>query len=66
MNTLTLIGQWTMRGATRDVAGRFRPTDDIHAIVFGEEQRRPAATARPLLMKQADEEDWHPLHHADE
>lgn len=66
MNTLTLIGQWTMRGATRDVAGRFRATDDIHALMFGEEQSKPAPGVRPLLMKRADEEDWRPLHHADE
>jgi hypothetical protein len=61
MDTLSLIRQWTMHGARRDLTGRFRPTDDIHAIIFGAEEKKPAL-ARPLLMKRADEDDWRPLH----
>lgn len=62
MNTTTLIGHWNMDGAVRDLAGRFRPVDDIRAILLGEESRPRSSGVEPLLMKRADEADWRPLH----
>jgi hypothetical protein len=61
MNTTTLIGQWSMDGARRDLAGRFRSVDDIRGILLGEKSQPAAGAAAPLLMKRADEENWRPL-----
>jgi hypothetical protein len=62
MNTTRLIGEWSMSGARRDVGGRFRSTDDILAVIAGN-QATPAPTAASgsLLIKGWDEEGWQPL-----
>ena len=46
MNTTALIEQWSMKGARRDLAGRFRSADEIRAHLLGASgpglfQRRP-------------------------
>jgi hypothetical protein len=73
MNTTDLISEWSMDGADRDVAGRFRSTGDFLALFEDERPSAPAADAplpgndrptsshAPLLVKRADEEDWQPL-----
>lgn len=62
MNTTKLISQWSMRGARRDVGGRFRATDDIRAMIAGKQPPpAPTAPAHSFLIKGSDEEGWHPL-----
>ena len=61
MNTTKLIAHWTMRGAARDIDGRFRTTDDIREILVGDRDARAAAASMPLQVRRADEEDWVPL-----
>jgi hypothetical protein len=62
MNTTKLISQWSMRGARRDVGGRFRATDDIRAVIAGKQPTpAPPAAASPFLIKGSDEEGWQPL-----
>jgi hypothetical protein len=63
MNTTKLIGEWSMGGAGRDVGGRFRSTDDILALIAGN-QTTPAPTAAvasSFLIKGLDEEGWQPM-----
>jgi hypothetical protein len=63
MNTTKLIGEWNMGGAGRDVGGRFRSTDDILAVIAGN-QAMPApsaAVASSFLIKGWDEEGWQPV-----
>jgi len=62
MNTTSLIQHWSMSGARRDLAGRFRATDDIHALLLGETtEKAPARSPAPLLVKPAGEGGWEPL-----
>jgi hypothetical protein len=62
MNTTKLISQWSMRGARRDVGGRFRATDDIRAMIAGKQPTpAPRAAARSFLIKGSDDEGWQPL-----
>ena len=61
MNTTTLIAEWSMRGARRDVAGRFRTLDDIRALLHREDQPDPLPAPVSVLVKPAGEEDWRPL-----
>jgi hypothetical protein len=64
------IKQWSMRGADRDLAGRFRSPDDIRALLGAhpgharevpEPPEQPLATVIPLLVKRPDEAEWRPL-----
>jgi hypothetical protein len=61
MNTMTLIAEWSMRGARRDAVGRFRTIDDIRALLVKSGSAEPPAARVSLLVKSADEEDWRPL-----
>lgn len=63
MNTTALIGQWSMDGARRDLAGRFRSSIDILGALAGRDDvTEPSAPqASVVLLKQAGEEDWRPL-----
>jgi hypothetical protein len=61
MNTMTLIAEWSMRGARHDVAGRFRTIDDIRALLVKGGSAEPPAARASLLVKSADEEDWRSL-----
>jgi len=62
MNTTKLIAQWSMSGARRDVDGRFRATDDIGAVIAGDQPTpEPTAAASSFLLKRADEDSWQPL-----
>ena len=62
MNTTKLIAQWTMSGARRDVAGRFRVTDDIGAVIADNQPApEPTAAASSFLIKGANEDSWQPL-----
>ena len=62
MNTTKLISQWSMSGARRDVGGRFRATDDIGAVIAGNQPTpAPTAAASSFLIKGSDDEGWQPL-----
>jgi hypothetical protein len=62
MNTTRLIGEWSMSGARRDVGGRFRSTDDILAVIAGNQATpAPTAASSSFLIKGWDEEGWQPL-----
>ena len=62
MNTTKLISHWSMSGARRDLAGRFRATDDIGAVIAGNQPTpAPSVAASPFLIKGLDEERWQPL-----
>lgn len=69
LDTAERIKQWSMSGANRDVAGRFRSTDDIRALLgahpahAGEPEpvEGPGATVIPLFVKRPDEDEWRPL-----
>lgn len=67
MNTTSLIAQWSMEGARRDLAGRFRSSVDILAAVSARTSKLertpapPSVDLTPLFLKQADGEDWQPL-----
>jgi hypothetical protein len=63
MNTTKLIAQWTMSGEDRDVAGRFRATDDIGSVIAGNKPTpESAAAARSaLLIKGTNEDSWQTL-----
>lgn len=62
MNTTKLISQWSMSGARRDVAGRFRATDDIGAVIADNQPTpEPTATTSSFFIKGTDEEGWQPL-----
>ena len=62
MNTTKLIAQWTMNGARLDVDGRFRPTDDIGAVIADNQPTPEPTTATSLfLIKGADGNGWQPL-----
>ena len=58
MNTTDLIREWSMDGAERDIAGRFRSAGDFRALFPG---NRPKPVHAPLLVKPTDGEDWRPL-----
>jgi hypothetical protein len=61
MNTTKLIEHWTMDGASRDINGRFRKTDDILKVLASERgaPAEPAVTdAAALQVRGADEDDW--------
>jgi hypothetical protein len=59
MNTTKLIAQWSMRGASHDVGGRFRATDDIRAVIADNAPTlEPTAAARSFLIKEPDEDGW--------
>ena len=59
MNTTQLIEHWSMRGAGRDIDGRFRATDDILKVLAAQNDAVPQAAApAPLQVRGADEEDW--------
>lgn len=62
MNTTTLIAEWSMRGARRDVAGRFRTIDDIRTLLARDGKVEAPAAGAALLVKPAGEDDWQPLH----
>ena len=65
MNTTKLIAQWTMNGARLDVDGRFRPTDDIGAVIADNQPTsHPTAAASSFLVKAADGDGWQPLEEA--
>ena len=62
MNTTKLIAHWTMNGAHRDVDGHFRATDDIGAVIAGNQPTpEPTAAASSFLIKGADGDSWQPL-----
>jgi hypothetical protein len=62
MNTTKLIAQWTMSGATRDVDGRFRATDDIAAAIADNQATpEPTAAASSFMIKGANEDSWQPV-----
>jgi hypothetical protein len=62
MNTTKLISHWSMSGARRDVAGRFRATDDIGAVIAGNQSTpAPFVVETPFLVKGLDEDSWQPL-----
>lgn len=61
MNTTRLIKHWSMNGARRDLAGRFRSTDDIRAILLGGTSTKRPSRPSELLLKGTDEDDWRPL-----
>ena len=70
LDTTERIKQWSMRGANRDVAGRFRSTDDIRGLLgarpgqganLPELGEQPVATVIPLFVKRPDEQEWRPL-----
>ena len=62
MNTTKLISHWSMSGARRDVGGRFRATDDIGAVIAGNQPTpEPTAAGSSFLIKASDEEGWQPL-----
>ena len=62
MNTTKLIAHWTMNGAHRDVDAHFRATDDIGAVIAGNQPTpEPAAAASSFLIKGADGDSWQPL-----
>ena len=56
-NRLALIRRWGMDGAQRDLGIRVEAAD--HALV----RKRPSASASapPVLVKAAGEDDWRPL-----
>ena len=58
MNTTKLIAQWTMNGARLDVDGRFRPTDDVGAVIA---DSQPTTAASSFLIRGADGNGWQPL-----
>jgi hypothetical protein len=67
MNTTKLIAYWTMRGARRDVDGRFRATADIGAAIADNQPTpEPTAAASSLLIKGADEDGWQPVEDEEE
>lgn len=68
--TTERIKQWSMRGADRDLAGRFRSPDDVrallgahpgHASEMPEPPERRLATVIPLFVRRPDEAEWRPL-----
>ena len=70
IHTAERIKQWSMRGADRDLAGRFRSPDDIRALLGAHPERatavpgsleQPLATVIPLLVRRPDEAEWRPL-----
>ena len=62
MNTTKLISHWSMSGARRDIGGRFRATDDIGAVIAGNQPTpEPTAAGSSFLVKASDEEGWQPL-----
>ena len=62
MKTKDLIRQWSMSGAGRDVAGRFRSGTDIReAITTQARAEQPAFERGDLFVKEADGDDWAPL-----
>jgi hypothetical protein len=70
INTTERIKQWSMRGADRDLAGRFRSPDDIRAVLsshpghatdVAERPEEPLATVIPLFVRRPDEAEWRPL-----
>ena len=62
MNMTKLISHWSMSGARRDVGGRFRATDDIVAVIAGNQPApEPTAAGSSFLVKASDEEGWQPL-----
>jgi hypothetical protein len=58
MNTTQLISHWTMEGASRDVDGRFRTTDDIRTILAGHHEAPADSVAATVQVRGADEDDW--------
>jgi len=51
-----------MSGEGRDVAGRFRATDDIGAVIADNQPTpEPTAATSSFLIKGANEESWQPL-----
>jgi hypothetical protein len=61
MNTTTLIAEWSMSGARRDIAERFRTIDDIRALLSRGDTAEPPAAHVSLLVKSSDDHDWRPL-----
>jgi hypothetical protein len=70
INTTERIKQWSMRGADRDLAGRFRSPADIRALLRShpghareapESLEQPGATVIPLFVRRPDEAEWRPL-----
>ena len=70
IHTTERIKQWSMRGADRDLAGRFRSPDDIRVLLGAhpghtrkepESLEQPLATVIPLLVRRPDEAEWRPL-----
>jgi hypothetical protein len=64
-NTTALIAEWSMEGALDELGARFHSAVDIDAVV-AERDRESSEdgappTRPPLLLKPADEDDWHPL-----
>ena len=63
-NTTALIRAWSMDGVESDLDG-FHSVLDIHALVAGRsgelEDVVTAPELPPLLLKQADDDDWLPL-----
>jgi hypothetical protein len=65
VNTLTLISEWSMDGASGDLNGGFRSPVDIFEMV-GEQTPPPSSTSErppvhkesPLLVKRAGEDEW--------
>jgi hypothetical protein len=69
VNTTALITHWSMEGARRDLDVRFGSAVDILATVSeqsrestdDEASEAPSAPSRPLMVKQAGDDDWEPL-----
>ena len=59
MNTTELICHWSMSGADRDIARRFRSGTDIREAITTEARGdQPMPERGELLVKQADADDW--------
>jgi len=59
MNTTHLISHWSMDGASRDLAGRFRRAGDVRkTLADGPVEDEHELERAPVLLKRADEEHW--------
>ena len=63
MKTRDLIRQWSMSGAGRDIAGRFRSGTDLRQAITtqGHEERPAPERGAGFMVKEAGGDDWTPL-----